>query len=66
MKKEPYNYPCIHKINHSLDNANNWWNVYKVKFDFISKRYLMIRGKDDMVEEGPNGFHSSVKMKTNK
>jgi len=24
MKKEPYNYPCIHKINHSLDNANNW------------------------------------------
>ncbi len=66
MKKEPCNYPCIHKINHSLDNANNWWNVYKVKLHFILKRYLMIRIKDGMVEEGPNAFHLSMKMKINK
>ncbi len=61
LKKEPWNYPCIHKINHSLDNGNNWWNVYKVKLDFISKINLMIRIKDDMVDKGPNGFHLFVK-----
>jgi hypothetical protein len=49
-----------------LDNANKWWNVYKAKLDFISKTYFMIRIKDDMVDEGPNGFHLSVKMKINK
>jgi hypothetical protein len=66
MKKEPCNYPCIHKINHSLDNPNKWWNVYKVKFNFILKSYLMIIIKDDMVDEGPNDFHFFVKMKINK
>jgi hypothetical protein len=66
MKKEPCNYPCIHKINHSLDNVNNHWNVYKAKLDFISKRYFMIRIKDEMVDEGPNAFHLFMKMKINK
>jgi hypothetical protein len=60
LKKEPWNYPCIHKINDSLDNANNWWNVYKVRLHFILKIYLMARIKDDMVDKGPNGFHLSV------